>query len=138
VEKNSLGRELKRTRPFHKKARPRHDLAFLGEVVHNKLPDTGTYFLPVFCGGGITSLCCAQAPNPKAVTKRATTMIVLTNFNLSRLLSSQVAPVCLGREERGSNAFLKFFNQHKVGASFTLRSQLYPGSDNGFFRLRAG
>jgi hypothetical protein len=42
----------------------------------------------------------------------ATIMIVLNNFNLSRLLSQQVAPVCLGRELWGSNAFLKFFSHH--------------------------
>jgi hypothetical protein len=36
-------------------------------------------------------------------------MIIFKNFNPSRLLSSQVAPVCLGRELGGSNAFLKFF-----------------------------
>jgi hypothetical protein len=87
----------------------------LGEMAHNKFPSPGPYFLPVFCGGGITSLCCAQDPNPKAVTKRATTMIVLTNFNLSRLLSSQVAPVCLGTEERRSNAFLHFFEPSQTG-----------------------
>jgi hypothetical protein len=36
-------------------------------------------------------------------------MISLKNFNLSRLLSQQVAPVCLGRELKGSNVFLDFF-----------------------------
>ena len=36
-------------------------------------------------------------------------MISLKNFNLSRLLSQQVAPVCLGRELQGSNVFLDFF-----------------------------
>jgi hypothetical protein len=56
-----------------------------------------------------TSLCCAQAPSPNAVTRTATIMIIFKNFNPSRLLSSQVAPVCLGRELGGSNAFLKFF-----------------------------
>src|SRR2546430_802459 len=79
--------------------------ADLSELANYKLPGTRTYFLPVFCGGGITSLCCAQAPNPKAVTRRATIMILFNSFNLSRLLSQQVAPVCLGREEQGSNAF---------------------------------
>jgi hypothetical protein len=54
-------------------------------------------------------LCCAQAPSPKAVTRTATTMIVFNSFNLNRLLSLQVAPVCLGRSQRGSNAFLNFF-----------------------------
>ena len=36
-------------------------------------------------------------------------MITLKNFNLSRLLSQQVAPVCLGGELQGSNVFLDFF-----------------------------
>jgi hypothetical protein len=36
-------------------------------------------------------------------------MITLKNFNLSRLLSQQVAPVCLGRELQGSNVFLTLF-----------------------------
>jgi len=36
-------------------------------------------------------------------------MISLNSFNLSRLLSQQVAPVCLGRELQGSNVFLDFF-----------------------------
>jgi hypothetical protein len=36
-------------------------------------------------------------------------MISLKSFNLSRLLSQQVAPVCLGRELQGSNVFLSFF-----------------------------
>ena len=33
-----------------------------------------------------TSLCCAQAPSPNAVTITATTMIVFNSFNLSHLL----------------------------------------------------
>src|SRR5206468_10232722 len=67
-------------------------------------------YFPVFPIGGVTtSLCCAQAPSPKALTRTATTNIVFNSFNLSRLLSPQVAPVCLGREQRGSNAFLNFF-----------------------------
>ena len=36
-------------------------------------------------------------------------MISLKSFNLSRLLSQHVAPVCLGRELQGSNVFLDFF-----------------------------
>ncbi len=36
-------------------------------------------------------------------------MIAFKNFNLSRLLSQQVAPVCLGRELQGSNVFLTLF-----------------------------
>jgi hypothetical protein len=75
------------------------------------------YFALVFpIGGAATSLCCAQAPSPNAVTARATTMIIFKNFNPSRLLSSQVAPVCLGRETWGSNAFLKFFEPSPTGA----------------------
>jgi hypothetical protein len=41
------------------------------------------------------------------------TIIVFNSFNLNRLLSPQVAPVCLGGALRGSNAFLKFFDHHK-------------------------
>jgi hypothetical protein len=67
------------------------------------------YFPPFGVGGTTTSLCCAQAPSPNAVTKTAITTIIFKNFNLSRLLSQQVAPVCLGKELGGSNAFLKFF-----------------------------
>ena len=43
------------------------------------------------------------------MAKTATIMITLKNFNLSRLLSQQVAPVCLGGELQGSNVFLDFF-----------------------------
>jgi hypothetical protein len=43
------------------------------------------------------------------VAKTATIMITFKNFNLSRLLSQQVAPVCLGGELQGSNVFLDFF-----------------------------
>jgi hypothetical protein len=42
-------------------------------------------------------------------------MIVFKSFNLSRLLSQQVAPVCLGREVQGSNAFLNFFECVTIG-----------------------
>ena len=85
----------------------------LSQMAHNKLLGTGGYFAELFfCGGGITSLCCAQAPSPKAVTKKHTTMILFNSFNPNRLLSSQVAPVCLGRELEGSNAFLKFFEPY--------------------------
>src|SRR6266542_2124675 len=79
-------------------------------------------------GAGVTtSLCCAQAPSPNAVTKTATTMIVFKNFNLYRLLSQQVAPVCLGGEQRGSNAFLNFFESiANWVAGLILRSQSFP------------
>jgi hypothetical protein len=76
------------------------------------------YFPPFGVGGTTTSLCCAQAPSPNAATKAATTTIIFKNFNLSRLLSQQVAPVCLGREPRGSNAFLKFFEPCGRGLYF--------------------
>jgi hypothetical protein len=42
-------------------------------------------------------------------------MIVFNSFNLSRLLSQQVAPVCLVRESGGRNAFLKFFLTDQTG-----------------------
>jgi hypothetical protein len=88
----------------------------LGELAHNKFPATGSYFALVFpIGGAATSLCCAQAPSPNAVTATAMTMIIFKNFNPSRLLSSQVAPVCLGRETWGSNAFLNFFEPSLTG-----------------------
>jgi hypothetical protein len=45
------------------------------------------------------SFFCAQAPKLKALAKTATIIIIFKNFNLSRLLSQQVAayfPVLLG------------------------------------------
>jgi len=81
----------------------------LSEIAHCKIAAQRIYFPPFGVGGTTTSLCCAQAPSPNAVTKTAITTIIFKNFNLSRLLSQQVAPVCLGRELEGSNAFLKFF-----------------------------
>ena len=42
-------------------------------------------------------------------------MIIFRNFNLSRLLSSQVAPFLLGGEPRRSNAFLHFFEPSQIG-----------------------
>jgi len=80
----------------------------LGEIAQ-QIAGQRIYFPPFGAGGTTTSLCCAQAPSPKPVTKTAITTIIFKNFNLSRLLSQQVAPVCLGREPGGSNAFLKFF-----------------------------
>jgi hypothetical protein len=53
-------------------------------------------------------------------------MITFNSFNLSRLLSPQVAPVCLGGEPRGSNAFLNFFDHDKRGAGFTSRNRSFP------------
>ena len=42
-------------------------------------------------------------------------MITFKNFNLYRLLSQQVAPVCLDRELPGGNAFLNFFERVTTG-----------------------
>ena len=53
----------------------------LGEIAHNKLPRSGIYFPPFGVGGTTTSLCCAQAPSPNAVTKTAITTIIFKNFN---------------------------------------------------------
>jgi len=49
------------------------------------------YFPYVVGAGATTSLCCAQAPSPKAVTSTATIMIAFKNFILLRLLSERVA-----------------------------------------------
>jgi hypothetical protein len=89
------------------KARSKHDLASLGESAHNKQPAAVNYFLAV--GGGGASLVCAQAPSPKALAITTAIMITFKNFNLYRLLSQQVAPVCLDREQPGGNAFLNYF-----------------------------
>jgi len=98
-----------------KKARPEHDLAFLGEIAPIESTGYSIYF-PVGAGAGATtSLCCAQAPSSKAVTRTATIMISFRNFNLSRLLSSQVARFRLGGEPRRSNAFLHFFEPSQIG-----------------------
>jgi len=100
------GGELK----AHKQKRPGQTMTWpFGRSRPQQIAVSRSY-LPVFPIGGVTtSLCCAQAPSPKAVTITATIMIVFNSFNLSRLLSPQVAPVCLGREQRGSNAFSQFF-----------------------------
>ena len=84
---------------------------------NSPIESTGySIYFPVGAGGATTSLCCAlQAPSSKAVTRTATIMIIFRNFNLSRLLSSQVAPFRLGGEPRRSNAFLHFFERHKIG-----------------------
>ena len=68
-----------------------HDLASLRKLNRRQQNRPPTYF-PDF-GAGVTtsSFFCAQAPSPKAVTSTATIMIIFTNFNLSRLLSEQVA-----------------------------------------------
>ena len=71
------------------------------------------YFLAV--GGGGASLVCAQAPNPKVLAITTAIMITFKNFNLYRLLSQQVAPVCLDSEQPGGNAFLNFFERVTTG-----------------------
>jgi hypothetical protein len=48
-------------------------------------------------------------------------MITFKNFNLYRLLSQQVAPVCLDREQPGGNAFLNFFERVTIGRQTLLR-----------------
>ncbi len=89
-----------------KKARSKHDLASWAKSAHNKQPAAVNYFLAV--GGGGASLVCAQAPSPKALAITTAIMITFKNFNLYRLLSQQVAPVCLDREQPGGNAFLNY------------------------------
>jgi hypothetical protein len=72
---------------YEKKARPEHDLAFWAKIAQLKGRGTSIYF-PIGAGAGaVASLCCAQAPSPKAVTRIANIMIVFRNFNLYRLLS---------------------------------------------------
>jgi len=84
---------------------------------NSPIESTGySIYFPIGAGAGATtSLCCAQAPSSKAVTRTATIMIIFRNFNLSRLLSSQVAPFRLGGELRRSNAFLHFFEPSQFG-----------------------
>jgi hypothetical protein len=48
-------------------------------------------------------------------------MITFKNFNLYRLLSQQVAPVCLDRELPRGNAFLNFFERVTIGRQTLLR-----------------
>ena len=65
------------------------------------------YFLAV--GGGGASLVCAQAPSPKALASTATIMIIFKSFNLSRLLSQQVAPVLFRQGTTGKQRFSELF-----------------------------
>ena len=88
---------------------------FLGEIPQWKSTACSIYFAVGAGAGATVSLCCAQAPSPKAVTRTATIMIIFRNFNLYRLLSSQVAPLRLGGESRRSNAFLHFFEPSQIG-----------------------
>jgi|SRR5215467_5307061 len=96
-----------------KKARSKHDLASWANPPTTKQPAAVNYFLAV--GGGGASLVCAQAPSPKALAITTAIMITFKNFNLYRLLSQQVAPVCLDREQPGGNAFLNFFERVTTG-----------------------
>ena len=70
----------------------------------------------------------------------ATTMIVFNSFNLSHLLYQQVAPVCLVRESGGSNAFLKFFFDQKLGvpALFGVTGRSRACGHSSLFVLSAG
>ena len=96
-------------RPQEKKARPKNDLAFWVRWPTTNCCAAELFSVAPSLWWDITSLRCAQAPSPNDVTKTANTTIIFKNFNPNRLLSQQVAPVCLGKEPRGSNAFLKFF-----------------------------
>jgi len=64
-------------------------------------------------------------------------MITFNSFNLSRLLSPQVAPVCLGGEPRGSNAFLNFFDHDKRGAGLLRVTGRSRACGHGFLSLSA-
>ena len=64
-------------------------------------------------------------------------MITFNSFNLSRLLSPQVAPVCLGGEPRGSNAFLNFFDHDKQGAGLLRVTGRSRACGHGFLSLSA-
>src|SRR6266513_1020837 len=66
------------------------------------------YFLAVG-GGGACSLVCAQAPSPKALASTATMMIIFKSFNLSRLLSQQVAPVLFRQGTKVRQCFSQLF-----------------------------
>ena len=77
----------------------------LSEIAQYKIAEQRIYFPPFGVGGTTTSLCCAQAPSPNAETKTAITTIIFKNFNLSRLLSQQVAPVLLRQGTKGKQCF---------------------------------
>ena len=68
-----------------------HDLASLRKLTADSKFGRRIYF--AYFGAGVitSSFLCAQAPSPKEVTSTATIMITFKNFNLSRLLSEQVA-----------------------------------------------
>jgi hypothetical protein len=100
----------------HEKSQAGTRPGLLGEIAPIESTACSIYF-PVGAGAGVTTslCCCEQAPSPKAVTRTAMIMIIFRNFNLSRLLSSQVAPVRLGGEPKRSNAFLHFFEPSQIG-----------------------
>ena len=64
-------------------------------------------------------------------------MIIFNSLNLSRLLSPQVAPVCLGGEPQGSNAFLNFFDHDKRGAGLLGVTRRSRACGHGFLSLSA-
>jgi hypothetical protein len=100
---------------IRQKKRPGRNTTWpLGRIRPQETTSRCNYFLAV--GGGGASLVCAQAPSPKALAITTAIMITFKNFNLYRLLSQQVAPVCLDRELPGGNAFLNFFERVTIGA----------------------
>jgi hypothetical protein len=64
-------------------------------------------------------------------------MITFNSFNLNRLLSLQVAPVCLGGEQLGSNAFLNFFGSPQTGAGLLGVTGRSRACGHGLFSLSA-
>jgi hypothetical protein len=72
----------------------------LSEIAHNKIAAQRIYFPPFGVGGTTTSLCCAQAPSPNAVTKTAITTIIFKNFNL---ISPPFAAGCSGLFRQGTS-----------------------------------
>ena len=95
---------------IRQKKRPGRNTTWpLGRIRPQETTSRCNYFLAV--GGGGASLVCAQAPSPKALAITTAIMITFKNFNLYRLLSQQVAPVCLDRELPRGNAFLNLFER---------------------------
>ena len=108
ARKSQKGRVSAEAKRAKRKGQVETRPGLLGETAHNKTTSRCNYFLAVGGGGG-ASLVCAQAPSPKALAITTAIMITFKNFNLYRLLSQQVAPVCLDREQPGGNAFLNYF-----------------------------
>ena len=125
--KKFVGKGVDKLIGHKKKARPKNDLAFWARWPTINCRAAESIFRPFGAGAGATSLCCAQAPNPNAVTKRATTMILFKNFNLSRLLS---LAGCSGLFRQGSKAeamlFFTFLSRHELAAWPILSSRLSP------------